>query len=239
MESWKSDFYKKYSAWFGRRNEVVSFKEYFPYGKKLISLAFPVDKQAIVVEMGCGTGGFVYVFQQSGYKNASGVDYSIESVAVATQNNVNNVKQGDLVQTLADMQDESVDVLLYLDVLEHFHREEVLQILSKSFNKLKKQGKLIIHVPNAEAIFGSRIRYADITHEAAYTASSMGQMLRYAGFRNFNSFEDKPVIHTFLSLMRSLLWRIMTIPFRLLHAAETGSFRVILSQNMLVIATKP
>lgn len=238
MENWKSDFYSRYSTWFGKKYGKETFKEYFPFGSKIVKLAFPGNKDAVIMDMGCGTGGFVYVFQQHGYINAAGVDYSQESVEVAVRSGVKNVHQGDLNHALDELHSGSVDVILFLDVLEHFHRDETLKVLDTAFSKLKPDGKLVIHVPNAEGIFGNRIRYSDITHEQAFTAKSIAQMLRYAGFSKFRAYEDKPIVHSFFSFVRYILWTIMTLPYRILHGVETGVFNIILSQNLLIVATK-
>lgn len=94
-------------------------------------------------------------------------------------------------------------------------------------------------MPNAEGIFGSRIRYGDLTHEQAFTASSIRQMFGALRFGKTECFEDKPVVHGMKSLVRRILWELGSAPARLLSLAETGGSGVILSQNLLFVALRP
>ena len=127
-------------------------------------------------------------------------------------------------------------MVLCLDVLEHFVREESISLLLEVKRVLKTGGRILLHVPNAEGIFGAKIRYADYTHEIAFTQKSISQLLQYVGFATVRSYEDKPIVQNLVGAIRRVLWTIFTLPYRFLHAIETGSFNVKLSQNILVIA---
>jgi hypothetical protein len=102
---------------------------------------------------------------------------------------------------------------------------------------LREGGKLVIHTANAEGIFGNKIRYADITHEQAFTQNTLSQLGIYTGYRNIECYEDKPQIYSITSAIRRVLWQVLTLKYRLVHAAECGTFKVILSQNFLTILT--
>ena len=188
--------------------------------------------------MGCGIGGFLKVFAAEGYQHIQGVDLSKESVEYAHAHGMMQVKQGDLFGTLRSAEDNSFDVILYLDVIEHFEHYQVLDILKETYRLLSPGGRIIIHAPNAEGIFGSRIRYGDFTHEQAFTIHSLSQISRFAGFTSFMCFEDKPVVHNMTSFVRRILWEIFTIPDRIKFAIESGSFSIRLSQNILFEAIK-
>ena len=125
-----------------------------------------------------------------------------------------------------------------MDILEHLDPPTALALLDDVHRVLKPGGRAIIHVPNAEGIFGMRIRYGDFTHCAAFTARSMEQVLRACGFTDVACFEDQPVAHGLKSAVRRLLWRTLTLPFRVLLAAESGVTRAILSQNLLAVARR-
>ena len=67
---------------------------------------------------------------------------------------------------------------------------------------LSPGGLCVGHAPNAGGIFGSMIRYGDLTHEQAFTPSSIRQMFRSLGYAEAESFEDKPEVHGLMSALR-------------------------------------
>jgi SAM-dependent methyltransferase len=236
--SWKKDFYHSYSTNTGRSSGNAQYREYIPYGRHIIKCCFPPGKNIRILDLGCGIGGFLKVFLDDGYINIRGVDLSNENIEIAHANGLFQVEKGDLKETLDNTPDTSTDLVLCLDVIEHLERAEAIEVLKNIYRILKHQGCVVLHVPNAEGLFGSKIRYADLTHEMAYTSSSLGQLLKYTGFQKYQCFEDKPVIHGLHGFLRRIGWVFFTIPVRVMHGIETGSFTVILSQNMLAIGRK-
>lgn len=235
---WKPGIYKNYSTLFKARVDSSAYEQFVPYANYIVRNFLPKERQAIIVDLGCGIGGFMRAIAKAGYVNIHGVDISEESVVTAHAFHIQNVELGDIFTYLGGLSDNSIDVILCIDVLEHFTREEGIKLLLEIRRVLKPDGRTIIHVPNAEGIFGSKIRYADFTHEMAYTQKSIAQILQYSGFGLVYCYEDKPLVHGLMSAIRRLLWILLTFPYRILHAAETGSTNVKLSQNILVLAFK-
>jgi len=129
-------------------------------------------------------------------------------------------------------------VVCVFDVLEHLTRADAFELAQEIWRVLAPGGRCIGHAPNAEGIFGMRIRYGDLTHEQAFTKQSVGQMFRSLQYSGVECFEDKPLAHGVKSLVRRVLWDAGTVPLRLLFTAETGTSGVILSQNFLFVARK-
>jgi len=238
METWKQEIYERYSSGFGRSVTEDSYTQYIPMAKHIIVKCLPANKDIRIADIGCGKGGFIKVFLNEGYKHVIGIDVSDEEVGIAHQFGLHQVVQSELFEWFRSAGDQSYDVLLFLDVVEHFSRQDLIRMLKEAFRLLSPKGRIIIHVPNAEGIFGNRIRYADITHEQAFTVNSLSQVCRHVGFSEFEGFEDKPIVHNLTSLIRRTIWEMFTLPVRLLFAAETGTFQVKLSQNILFKAVK-
>ena len=137
-------------------------------------------------------------------------------------------------------EDQSADVIVAFDVIEHFTKDELLPFLDQVQRVLRKGGKWIIHVPNAEGPFGSRMRHWDFTHELGFTRTSMIQMLKSSGFSAVSCFEDTPIVHGLKSLVRWILWKMIRGGLRLYLAAETGAGErdCIFTQNFLTVAVK-
>lgn len=88
---------------------------------------------------------------------------------------------------------------------------------------LKPGGRWIIHVPNGESPFGGRMRYWDLTHELAFTRTSVAQLLLASGFSDVRCFEDQPVVHGAKSALRWLLWQGFRALLRLyIHRRRDG-----------------
>ena len=208
--------------------------------RKLIQLHFPADRSAAVLDLGCGHGALLHFAREAGYTNLRGVDGSPEQVAAARRLGIEGVEEGDLRDALAAQPDVSLDVVIAFDVIEHFTRDELLPFVDEVRRVLKPGGRWIIHVPNGESPFGGRMRYWDLTHELAFTRTSLAQLLLASGFAEVRCFEDQPVVHGTKSAARWLLWKGFRGLLRLYIAAETGDAGGghIFSQNLLAVARK-
>jgi 2-polyprenyl-3-methyl-5-hydroxy-6-metoxy-1,4-benzoquinol methylase len=239
MDNWKDRLYASYistkqSATTVDMNSGLALSSY-PQLEHVIRKHVPADKRIHIADLGCGHGALVFCLKAFGYENVEGVDVSSEQVSLAHRLGINEVRQGDLIGYIQN-RNSTYDVLFLMDVLEHMTKQEVVDLLGMVRNALKDGGRLIIHVPNAEGIFGMRVRYGDFTHELCFTPQSIQQVLLASGFEDIAVYEDKPLVHGAKSLVRSLLWRLLTLRERLLLLAETGTAGHILSQNMLVVA---
>jgi SAM-dependent methyltransferase len=198
----------------------------------------PADRASIILDLGCGHGAFVYFLEKAGYTKAFGVDISAEQIEFAHSLGIAHAKCGNLVDELQGSASDSIDAILLMDILEHLENEELFEILDEVSRVLRRGGVCLAHVPNAEGIYGSRVRYSDLTHERAFTPKSAEQLFQTVGLREVNCFEDRPEIHGMRSLVRRILWTVGTIPHRLLLTVETGTTKFVLSQNMLISARK-
>ena len=96
----------------------------------------------------------------------------------------------------------------------------------------------VVQVPNGGGIFGMAVLYGDFTHQIAFTSRSMHQILHACNFHTIRAFEETPIVDGPKGLMRHIVWHALTFPIRLLLAAQNGRAKRVLSQNMLVTATK-
>lgn len=240
---YRARFYTRYAGLKQRvdvaqvRRDLVLTK---PYLRRLIANFFPSDRNCDIVDLGCGSGALLLFLQETGYRNAVGVETSPDQIEFARQLGVRSVIPGDLLSFLRESQDEIFDVVVAIDVIEHFRKDEVLEIMDQTNRVLRPGGKMIVHVPNAEAIFGSRIFWSDFTHEMAFTREGLRQLTCACGFSSVQFSEDTPVVHGFTSLMRRIVWTGLRSIFRLAYIAETGDpgRGLILTQNLLAVAKK-
>ena len=145
---------------------------------------FPPNKDAAILEVGPGLGALLACLRdRCGYSNVKALDLSPEVVTVC-----NEVLPGStvLVKDTADFlrkSPEQFDLILMLHVVEHIPKDDITPTLDAARSALKKDGKLIVEVPNiAHPITGKYNRYHDFTHTTGFTDESLAFVLRDAGF---------------------------------------------------------
>ncbi len=209
-----------------------------PYLRQMVQKHFPAEKKAAVLDLGCGHGALIYFAKQLGYTQVHGVDGSADQVAAARLLGIDGVEEGDLIQVLNAHLSASLDVVIAFDVMEHFTRDELLPFVDQVYRALKPGGRLIIHTPNAASPFFGTVRYGDITHELAFTSTSLNQLLLSSGFSNVCCFEDAPIVHGVKSAVRWVIWQGFRGLMRLYALAETGTSDGVFSRNLLAVAFK-
>jgi SAM-dependent methyltransferase len=209
-----------------------------PYFRKIIRHHFPPNRNAVVLELGCGHGAFLHAMHEAGYTRVKGVDWAQEQVDAARDLGIAGVEQGDAQSALAATDSGSIDVIVTFDLIEHLKKSELLSLVDEVRRVLRPGGRWIIHAPNGESPLGGRIRYGDFTHELAFTRSSLTQLLKASGFARVRCYEDQPVPHGLKSAARLALWRLIRWGLLAYVTIETGSFdrASIFSQNLLAVA---
>lgn len=211
-----------------------------PTIKNLIKSFFPKDRQSQILEIGCGHGALIYFAKEMGYVNIAGVDGSLEQVQLAKALNIEDVAEGDLLGKLHSLNKDTLDVVVAFDVIEHFTKEELIELVDAVQRVLRPNGRWIIHAPNARSPFVGAIRYGDYTHEQAFTEASLTQVLKSSGFREVSFFECRPLVHGVKSFIRVMIWRVTRFILTVVNAAETGSFErnAVWTRNLYAIACK-
>jgi cyclopropane fatty-acyl-phospholipid synthase-like methyltransferase len=173
----------------------------------------------------------------AGYSDVHGVDLSPQSADLARKAGF-QVTQADLQEFLIKS-DEYFDLITAFDVIEHFGKDEVFDVLGFIWKRMKPGGVLILQTPNALSPWASSMRYGDMTHEVIYSPNCIATLLRMTGFTKIETREVWPCIH---SLKGFLLWplrRAVWLGYAAWNLAEEGSLLGgIYTRNMLIRATK-
>lgn len=208
--------------------------------QRLIRDHFPPDRDAAIIDLGCGQGALIHIARTLGYRNFTGVDLSPVEVARAEELGIDGVSEGELMATLAACPDASLDAVVAFDVIEHFRKDDVLLFADHVCRVLRPGGRFIVHTCNAESPFANVGRYGDFTHEISFTRDSIRQVLLACGFRRVDCYEERPIPHGVKSSIRWLLWHVFRTGLRLYRAVETGTVGrdAIFSQDFLAVAAK-
>lgn len=212
------------------RRNIPAWRYYF--GRLL-----PQSRDAAVLDIGCGKGSFVWFLQQEGFAGASGIDVSEEQIEYGQTLGIRNIECADLNVYLASRK-EAYDCIIARDVMEHFSRQELFDILALLRSALKPGGSFIMQSPNGEGIFFTAILYGDLTHEIAFTRSSLHQLFRNTGFDKVQCIPVGPAPTGLTSAIRWLLWQLIVLKMRFYKIVETGDSSGIFTRNLIAKAIR-
>jgi 2-polyprenyl-3-methyl-5-hydroxy-6-metoxy-1,4-benzoquinol methylase len=198
----------------------------------------PQELNVPILDLGCGWGGFLAFLQAKGYTNLTGVDNSPQQVEIAHRLGLKNVAVGDIFDSLNSHKDYYACITAF-NVLEHLDKDQILPFLRAAKDALKPNGCLLLELPNANSLFGTRTRYWDFTHELSFTPTSLAQLFEVVSFERVQFRERAPVVHGVKSVIRSVLWQGIRQMLSLYLLIEQGSpgYKVF-TQDMHAIAFK-
>lgn len=172
------------------RNFIPGFlRKYTSYGAILNC----IPEGSKILDVGCGDGNVAQLYLKKG--EVYGVDISAAVLKLAQKKGI-KTKLCDLNKEKLPFADDFFDVVIFTDVVEHLISP--LVVLKEAKRVLKKDGRLIITVPNF-ARLANRIRMLsgdplDILHWAKYgdetehlhwfTKPKLVYLLRENGFKN-------------------------------------------------------
>ncbi len=182
----------------------------------------PNDKNAYFLDLASGPGNFLFFLQEAGYVNLTGIDISPEQVEQAKRICPQaNILLGNLREFLKNHSNQ-FDVISGLDIIEHFQKDEILDLLKDIHRALKPNGILILQTPNAASPFFGSVGYGDFTHEWFFTPNILRRMLTMMDFENFEARESGAYPQGFIRTIRYILWRVLAFSFKMFDMIETG-----------------
>ena len=150
-----------------RKDAIAQVKRYMP------------SPQAVIMDIGCSSGFLLRDLMNSfleakvvGAAVGKGPLYSLAKTLPGVP-----LIRFDLLQN--PLPDESVDVIVMLNVLEHIEND-VLAI-KKAFNLLKPGGSLIVEVPAGQLFFDAYD--VELHHFRRYSSSELQNKMKDAGFK--------------------------------------------------------
>jgi 2-polyprenyl-3-methyl-5-hydroxy-6-metoxy-1,4-benzoquinol methylase len=200
------------------RRDQLSIRE--PVFRKFFLPVLPPNREAKILDIGCGYGEFLCFLARMGYTQTLGIDLDSRELAVARSLGVRNVRQAEIASALREYHEE-FEVISALDVLEHVPKARVFEFLSLVLAALRPGGTFLCQVPNLAAFYAP-LFYMDFTHETPFTATSLKQALQMAGLDDVHIHPMGPVAHGLRSAVRSSLWWTISFGLRLIQFVESA-----------------
>jgi len=217
-------------------DQAVFLKKARSYDR-IYSRFLPESREACILDIGCGTGLFLCYLRQCGYKNYYGIDVSKENIGFVRQNITDKCEHVNVLEYLQS-KEESFDVVVMNEVLEHISKENTIKLLELVHKALKANGLFLVLVPNMENPVTVYTRWHDFTHSTAFTRNSLKMVLRLGGFTDITIY---PTIvftkHSFIKRSIGGILRYITRKFleRLFEYPRNG---ILFSKRIFAVTRK-
>ncbi|NUM30785.1 MAG: class I SAM-dependent methyltransferase [Bacteroidetes bacterium] len=243
MYKYREIFYKQYYTNQAGKADPSLFKNTFEEQKwnftNEIVCHFPKNKDLRILDIGSGIGSLIQAAKDAGYKNIRGIDISTEQVETALKLGVKEVEEGNLDKIFENNEDK-YDIICGMDIIEHFSKDELVDILIKLKNKLNNSGMLIFRTPNSDAPLSSVFAKGDFTHECHLNKSSALQLMKSCGF------SDVEVLPSMLKLrnpikelLRKFLWFGVNFCLKIILFSTARTWhQVLFTPNLIIISVK-
>lgn len=170
----------------------------------------PADRGARCLDLACGCGELMYLLEDLGYRQTTGVDLCHDELVQARDFVRGKLVHSDILEHLREAPDRSVDFITAFNILEHLPKDVLGGVLAEAARVLAPGGTLVAMVPNAISPFGGLTRHWDITHEWAFTPNNFRQLAAISGLSRQVEFREcGPVPHGLKSGVRYLLWQLI------------------------------
>ena len=232
----ENNVYEDYSSIRSQAQLLLELKKRKPFLDKLINKYFPKKRNIKILDVGCGYGALIYFAQKHGYNNIIGFDISASQIQTSKKFKIKNIYLSSFEKFFKAK--KKFDLIVMLDVIEHLQKKKIDSYLNKIHKSLNPDGIIIIHTNNAASPFFGYVRYGDLTHQTAFTENSLEKLLNKNNFKNIFFFEDAPVIYSFISFFRFLIWSLFRFILNIIMFSETGKYKNFITQNFFCVATK-
>jgi 2-polyprenyl-3-methyl-5-hydroxy-6-metoxy-1,4-benzoquinol methylase len=189
-----------------------------------------------ILELGCGPGDMLEFLRRRGFEAVEGIDLSAEQVRIACDRGL-NARVEDVFESL-NVAGQRYGVILAVDFLEHFSKDELMRLMPAIRDALEPGGHLIVQTPNGQGLFSQQVIYGDLTHLTIFTPGSLSQLLRLFDFDEFLFVETGPVPKGFRGRLRVFAWRVIRRCLNLVRMIEAGKTQNVWTENMICVCTR-
>ncbi len=142
----------------------------------LVLLLKECPKESRILEIGCSSGVFLEQLRRAGFDNAHGIDISQVAIMKCISAGLHNVRVAD--GSASDFPNESFDVVIASDVLEHILDHH--KALKEWCRILKPGGRLILFVPALHILWSRHDE--ENQHVRRYAKKELVNLLKEANF---------------------------------------------------------
>ncbi len=240
MFNYREIFYNRYfTSQVGKTDPSATttlFEEQKWFFSREIIPLLPKDKTISILDIGCGIGSLLAAAKESGYTAIKGIDISPEQVKIANALGVKEVFLGNLNDFIKEG-NERFDVITGMDIIEHFSKDELTELVLSLRGILNKDGMLIFRTPNMDSPLSTVFSYGDFTHECLLNKSSAMQLMNSCGYQQTQVLPSMLKLNNPVKeMIRKWLWlgTVLNLKIQLFSSARTWH-QVVFTPNILII----
>jgi len=196
----------------------------------------PENKNTKILDVGCGTGQFLYFLKKSGYKNYYGIDISEEQIEFCKENASKNVFLTDGFDYLKN--NGGFGLIVLNDVLANIKVERLLEFLKLVHDSLGNNGKVLVKTPNMANPFNLGNRYSDITQVMGFTETTLKQALIMSGFEDIIIKGSSYPVISFQSFVARIMEKFIHLVLKISLKVQGQGLYKILDKSVIASASK-
>ena len=205
----------------------------------------PVDKNARILDIGCGWGYFLHYLGKNGYSNISGIDSRHHAVRLdfIRKNITKDVIGIDRVESYLNEHKNEYDLIVLQQVIYYFRREDLTGIMQAIKDSLKPGGILIVETFNGSLMTSCFVQNWDYERSLIFTEYSLAEIIIDSGLKLKELFGmESPRSNGLKSSCRIFIRNIWISVLKLVYAIERGTDAPlvphIFSKNIIAVGQK-
>ncbi len=133
------------------------------------------------------------------------------------------------------------DLICLSEILEHVRKDAIVEVIRRLYACLKPGGAILIVAPNAGNPLCAVERYADFTHETAFSVNALRQILDLAGIPretlSVSGYRIPPVSP--VNLLRIVLQKLLHLCLWGIMVVNGANYSRLLQPNLCAVIRKP
>jgi SAM-dependent methyltransferase len=194
----------------------------------------PSDRDAAVLDVGCGRGRVLAFLAARGYRHLEGLDRDPDAAAIARARVPGPVTVEDNWDRFLAGRGRAFDLVILKDVIYYVPRDKVVDALAAVRAAIKPGGRVIMEVFNGAAFTGPFIACKDEAILWTPVEQTVTSVLERAGFRNVTVLPHVPPARTLKRRLFNLCGRVWRGVLRAIYIVERG----MAEENPRILTTK-
>ncbi len=216
--------------------------DYFDDLEASLAAYLPHDKNASILDIGCGFGRVLAFLRRAGFANAHGIDHDPHVIAEAAKTFGDKVEVVTKLESYLIAKKGTLDFIVLKDVLNYFTIDEALPLVGAMRDALKPGGGIFVELPNGAQITSAFQMEKDYGIRRVYNETSLRAILEDKGFEVialFGTPYNPKTLRGHAYKIAAAGWRLATRAVYLLDRGACPNNPTIFAPSVIAIGRRP